>query len=128
MAKSKTRKKYNPNKINKIFANELVNSQIDKYHHRGIIEMLDCITLVLRNQGYGAKRIEKFLDKVLEIYFDLNERRISRNDMRQCIEDETSFDVGTYYFNKFKERRVYARANKIYLESIANYDVKGNLL
>lgn len=48
--------------------------------------------LVLRNQGWGAKRLTLFSDKFNEILMDINADRLTFSDLLTAIGDETGLN------------------------------------
>lgn len=76
--------------------------EIRKYEKRGYDKAIDMATLyssliplwVLRNDyGFGAKRLEDFTDKIIELTQDLDAGRLSIMDIKKTIEEETGLIV-----------------------------------
>lgn len=129
MAKNKTRKKYNPNKINKVIENSVKNKMkrdqntLQAGYQLGIEDLLSAMFWKLRLDGYSDRRLKKFTNELLVVYDDINEFRLSPRSIVKQIEIETGFNPQEYVNNNQAARRLYRIENHAQLEAIRNYDV-----
>lgn len=50
--------------------------------------------LVLRDEfGFGKKRLERFMDKAVEMLVDVSDERLDYQDMIETIEEETGYKI-----------------------------------
>lgn len=94
IARNEARRKLEP-EIKRI-EQELIQKEkeMEDLVYQGLfVRLLGIPLLVLRNRGYGKKRLEEFYNEMYEIFKDFHVERFTTNDIAEAIYDETGFDL-----------------------------------
>lgn len=84
-----TDKQHKKNQIQKI-----KDQATDEAANRAFVLMLGLPLIVLHDKfGYGAKRLERFMDELIKQYEAFDEGRITLDDLLKTIETETGVKV-----------------------------------